>query len=90
MLLFSFFHLFFSHEHVQIITGPHEKKWWGKFFWVPFLKKINVFKNYAPAQDIVAEQKYFNTIFFSYEHNFFYISGSFFDKNLKSISPIPA
>ena len=36
-----------------------------KFFgYLRFLKKINVFKNYAPAQDIVAEQKYFNTIFF--------------------------
>ena len=55
-----------------------------------YRKKINSFKNYAPVQDIAAEQKYFNTFFFSYEHNFFYISGSFFDKNLKSIRPIPA
>ena len=62
MLLFSIFHVFFSHQHVQMITGAHEKKWCGKIFWVPFKK--NVHKNYAPALYIVAEQKYFNTIFF--------------------------
>ena len=47
MLLFSIFHVFFSHQHVQMITGPHEKKWCGKIFWGPFLNKINFFKNYA-------------------------------------------
>ena len=44
MLHFSIFHLFFSHQHVQIITGPHEKKWCGKNFWGPFLNKIYFFQ----------------------------------------------
>ena len=44
MLLFSIFRVFFSHQHVQMITGPHEKKWCGKIFWGPFLKKINFSK----------------------------------------------
>ena len=45
-----------------MIMGPHEKSGVENFF--TFRKKINIFKNYAPVQDIVAEQKYFNTIFF--------------------------
>ena len=44
MLLFSIIHVFFSHKHVQIITGPHVKKWCGKFFWDPFLTKLNFSK----------------------------------------------
>ena len=52
MLLFSIFHVFFSHQHVQMITGPHEKKWCRNFF---FLNKINFFKNYARPKDINLE-----------------------------------
>ena len=64
-----------------MIMGPHEKSGVENFF--NFRKKINIFKNYAPVQDIVAEQKYFNTIFF-------YIPDSFFEKSIKSIRPISA
>ena len=62
MQLFFYFSRIFSHQHVQMIMGPHEKSGVENFF--TFRKKINIFKNYAPVQDIVAEQKYFNTIFF--------------------------
>ena len=89
MQLFSIFHVFFRINTFKWLW-VHIKKVVWKNFLSTFRKKINIFKNYAPVQDIVAEQKYFNTIFFSYEHNFFYISGSFFDKSLKSIRPIPA
>ena len=52
MLLFSIFHVFFSHQHVQMITGPHEKKWCRNFF---FINKISFFKNYARPKDINLE-----------------------------------
>ena len=44
MPFFSIFRAFFSHQNVQMITGPHEKKWCGKIFWGPFLNKIHFFK----------------------------------------------
>ena len=40
-----------------------KKSVWEKFLGA-FLKKVYVFKDYAPVQDILAGQKYFNTIFF--------------------------
>ena len=53
MLLFYIFHVFFSHQHVQMITGPHEKKWCGKIFWGPFLNKINFFNHAGAPRNIV-------------------------------------
>ena len=44
MLHFSIFHLFFSHQHVQMITGPHEKSGVEKFFGDPFLTKFIYFQ----------------------------------------------
>ena len=39
MLLFSIFQVLFSHQHVQMITGPHEKSGVENFFGDPFLTK---------------------------------------------------
>ena len=44
MLLLSIFHVFFSHQHVQMITGPHEKNGGEKFFGDPFLTKLTFSK----------------------------------------------
>ena len=44
MLLFSIFHVFFSHQHVQMITGPHAKSFVEKFFGDPFLTKLTFSK----------------------------------------------
>ena len=43
---FPILHIFVSHQHVQMITAPHEKKRCGMFFWGSLLKKINIFKIY--------------------------------------------
>ena len=40
MLHFSIFHVFFSHQHVQIITGPHKKSSVEKNFGDPLLTKF--------------------------------------------------
>ena len=40
---FSIFRVFFSHQHIQMITGPHEKSGVEKFFGDPFLQKL-IFK----------------------------------------------
>ena len=40
MLLFFYFSRIFSHKHVQMITGPHEKSGVEKFFGDPFLTKL--------------------------------------------------
>ena len=40
MLLFSIFHIYVSHQHVQMITGPHEKSCVEKFFGDLFLTKF--------------------------------------------------
>ena len=73
MLLFSIFHVFFSHQHVQMITGPHEKKWCGKFFWGPFLNKINFFKPNAAGEDINLNQKYFRIFLLAWVHNYCHV-----------------
>ena len=59
MLHFSIFHVFFSHQHVQMITGPHEKKWCGKIFWGPFLNKMNFFRflTMASAENVLLYEK---------------------------------
>ena len=44
MLLFSIFHVFFSHQNVQMNTGPHEKSGVEKFFGDPFLTKLDFSK----------------------------------------------
>ena len=67
----QFFHVFFSHQHVQIITGPHEKKWCGKIFWGPFLNKVNFFKNYAPQWIFKIESWDFAYVIFSYRSTIF-------------------
>ena len=65
-----FFHVFLSHQHVQMNTGPHEKKWCGKFFWGPFLNKIKFFDLIAVVEDTVPGKKKFHTIFFTHQDNF--------------------
>ena len=69
MLLFSIFHVFFSHQHVQMITGPHEKKWCGKFFWGPFLNKIMNFRANVHGEDIVPHKRNLDMIFFTCNSN---------------------
>jgi len=49
-------------------------------------KKLN-FEGSAPTEDIVVEQKYFNTIVFSYSHNFFLILRCDFRKKVKIDPP---
>ena len=69
MLLFSFCHVFFSHQHVQMITGPHEKKWCGKIFWGPFLNKILNFRANVHGEDIVPHKRNLDMIFFTCNSN---------------------
>ena len=69
MLLFSIFHVFFSHQHVQMITGPHEKKWCGKIFWGPFLNKIFNFRANVHGEDIVPHKRNLDMIFFTCNSN---------------------
>ena len=54
-LHFSIFHIFFSHQHVQMITGPHEKKLCGKILWGPLLNKIDFFEKLGADEDINSE-----------------------------------
>ena len=70
MLLFSIFHVFFSHQHVQMSTGPHEKKLCGKIFWVPFLNKSYFFKNYSLRWIFKIESWDFAYVIFSYRSTF--------------------
>ena len=87
MLLFSIFHVFFSHQHVQMITGPHEKKWCGNFFWGPFLNKINFFKNYARGEDIILGRWNFNTTIRWGVDNFWHEYRDDFQKKLQIDPP---
>ena len=57
MLLFSIFHVFFSHQNVQMNAGPHEKKWCGKFFWEPFLNKFELLIGGKPGYRVQEIQK---------------------------------
>ena len=45
MLIFCIFRVFFSHQHVQMITGPHEKSGVEKIFGDPFLTLKHKFEN---------------------------------------------
>ena len=87
MLLFSIFHVFFSHQNVKMITGPHEKKWCGKNFWGHFLKKINFFKNYAHGEDIILGRWNSNTTIRWGVHNFCHEYRGDFQKKFKIDPP---
>ena len=50
-----------------MITGPHEKKWCGKFFWEPFLNKFELLIGGKPGYRVQEIQKKIAPMFITHQ-----------------------